>query len=292
MKINRLTYLIFLYLLIWGISELVPDLIFGDATSPTALMFTVFVPVEEQNSIYLLNLHYSTLFEFLIPVCFIPAILWYIYLYFDKYNKNKQNQNSDETLEKNIGLNKPKHYNLVKFLFMSSILALVVGLGIHYTGDAIDTQLQWSPEDLDGSLTTFPKLIAYFFDEVLGHKVLYGGMMLVLTSLLVFQYWSPINNEKKPSNIDIIILAFFGTIYGIAMGISYMEGQSAFEYLFVCLIQGIIVLVVFNRLKSKISDKIKKYPYFVFFIIFNISVVITLLAFIPQISNVYPFFPQ
>ncbi|MHA1753727.1 MAG: hypothetical protein ACTSYZ_15280 [Candidatus Helarchaeota archaeon] len=80
MKVSRLANLILIYLLMWGIAELVPDLIFGDASSSSALMFTVFVPVQEQGGhIYLLNLHFSTLFEFLIPVIFAPIMVWLIF---------------------------------------------------------------------------------------------------------------------------------------------------------------------------------------------------------------------
>ncbi len=170
---------------------------------------------------------------------------------------------------------------------------MVVELGIHYVGDAIDTQLQWSPEDIDGTITTFPKLIAYFFDEVLGHKILYASMMLILVCLYIFQYWHPLDLEKKETNyLNTTLLFIYGLIYGIALAFSFMEGQSAFEYLFICLILLVSTLIQVLRIKEKFTIKIKKYPYSIFFIAINAGVILVLLLYVPQIGNSYPFFPQ
>jgi hypothetical protein len=282
MRKNNLILLIFVYLLIWLISVLVPDLLFGDATSESAMMFTVFVPVQEQNSIYTLNLHYSTLFEFLIPVLFVPLSIYLIYREISK--------NTDKN--KNISIEKSRNKDIIKLLIIGLLLMMFVGLGIHYAGDAIDAQLQCSPEDIDGNLNTFPKLIAYFFDEVFGHKVLYLGMMGILTVLFIHQKQNPVDDEKPTNNINLSLFPFLGAIYGIALAFSFMEGQSAFEFFFICIIQfGISFLYIF-KLKGNFLLKNRKYPYFSFYILMNAAVFITLLFFIPQMSSIYPFFPQ
>lgn len=282
MRKNNLILLIFIYLLIWLISVLVPDLIFGDATSESAMMFTVFVPVQEQNSIYTLNLHYSTLFEFLIPVLFIPLSIYFICREISK-NKNKDDNRS---------IKKPRNRDIVKLLIIGALLIMFVGLGIHYVGDAIDTQLQWTPEDIDGTLNTFPKLIAYFFDEVLGHKILYLGMMGILTGLFIHQRQNPVTDEKLTTNFNLILFPLLGGLYGIALAFSFMEGQSAFEFFFICIIQFSISVIYLIKLNGNFVLKNRKYPYFSFYILMNAAVFVTLLFFIPQMSSIYPFFPQ
>lgn len=282
MRKNNLILLIFIYLLIWLISVLLPDIIFGDAASESAMMFTLFVPVQEQNAIYTLNLHYSTLFEFLIPVLFIPLSIYFIWREISK-NKDKNS---------NISIKKSKNKDIVKLLIIGSLLMMFVGLGIHYVGDAIDTQLQWSPEDIDGTLNTFPKLIAYFFDEVLGHKILYLGMMGILTVLFIHQKQNPVRDEKFTTNLNLSLFPLLGGIYGIALAFSFMEGQSAFEFIFICIIQFSISTIYLLKLNGNFVVKNRKYPFFSFYIVMNAAVFITLLFFIPQISSVYPFFPQ
>ncbi|MHA1271526.1 MAG: hypothetical protein ACTSPY_17165 [Candidatus Helarchaeota archaeon] len=279
MKSNRLLNLIIIYLLIWGISVFIPDLIFGDAASPNALMFTVIVPIQEQNTFYQLNLHYSTFFEFLLPIILIPIITWIIHK-----EIIRENDEDSQTF---------KNDSNIKSLFLGGLLIMMTGFGIHYVGDAIDTQLQWHPEDIDGTITTFPKLIAYFFDEVLGHKVLYTGIILILLSLFLFQYHHPLSDKNKINNNFILIGYFvFGLVYGIAQTFSFMEGQSAFEFMFICIILFITSLSILIKIKGNFLEKIRKYPFFVFFIIFNGAVFVTLIFFIPQMSSVYPYFPQ
>ncbi len=279
MKYNKLLGAIIFFLVTIGISIYIPDLIFGDSTNSNALFLYVVVPVQEQGTIYNLGIHLSTFFEFLLQAIFLPLSFYMIYFEITKYKSNQ---------EENSRFNK-----FMKIILWGSLLTLMVGIGIHYTGDAIDTQLALNPEQIDGTAATFPKLIAYFFDEVLGHKIYYAGMMIFLTSLTVYQIWHKNDKDRAiESNLTLITFPILGAIYGIAQGIAFMEGQSAFEYLIICFIQLIIILIYFFIIQKFSFDEFRLYPYIAFFIAMNVGVIVILMIKIPSMSFIYPFFPQ
>ncbi|MHA1799659.1 MAG: hypothetical protein ACTSVY_14525 [Candidatus Helarchaeota archaeon] len=279
MKYDKVSLAILLYLITWAISVFVPDLLFGNATNPNALILLVPVPVQEQHQIFYLGIHLSTLFEFLLPAIFIPIMFHRIYFEMTKYQSNMEDVS--------------KYKKFIKIMLWGSLLVLMVGMGMHYVGDAIDTSLSLSPGDIDYSAAAYPKLIAYFFDEVLGHKVMYAGMMLFLTTLTVYQMWHKRDKDRViESNITLLSFPIYGGLYGFAMAIAFMEGQSAFDYLIICFIQLIIILTYYFIYQKFSVNEFRLYPYIAFFIAMNAAIVITLLILLPTISFVYPFYPQ
>ncbi|NHI94137.1 MAG: hypothetical protein EAX96_16725 [Candidatus Lokiarchaeota archaeon] len=278
MKYDKVSLAILFFLISWAISVFLPDLIFGDATNPNALYFLVPVPVQEQANIYYLGLHLSTFFEFLFPAILIPISLYLLYHEITKYQSNVEDVS--------------KYNKLMKILIWGALLTFMVGMGIHYTGDAIDTSLSITPAEINYSASAYPKLLGYFFDEVLGHKVEYAGLMLFLTSLSVYQIWHKRDIDMYAEGGWMITFPVFGGVFGIALAMAFMEGQSAFDYLIICLIQLIIIVTYFFIVLKFSINEFRLYPYLAYFITMNATFVITLLILLPTISFVYPFYPQ
>ena len=278
MQKDKVSLALLFFLISWAVSVFIPDLIFGDSSKPNALYILVAVPVQEQATIYYLGLHLSTLLEFILPTILIPIALYLIYNEITKYKSNVEDVS--------------KFNKFMKIILWGAFLTFMVGMGIHHTGDAIDTSLSITPEGIDYSVTAYPKLLAYFFDEVLGHKVEYAGMMLFLTSLTVYQMWHKRDKDRLAEGGWLVTYPVYGGIFGFAMAIAFMQGQSAMEYLIICLIQLIIITVYYFLIQKFSVDDFRLYPYIAFFIAMNAAVVITLLVLLPTISFVYPFYPQ
>jgi len=279
MKYNRLLGAIGFFLITMGIALFIPDLIFGDATDPNALFIFVVVPVQETGQIFNLGIHMSTFFEFLLQAIFLPISFYMMYFEITKYKSNQEDVS--------------RFNKLIKILLWGSLLVLMVGIGMHYVGDAIDTQLAINPTQISYDAAVFPKLIAYFFDEVMGHKVYYAGLMGFLTCLTVYQMWHKNDKDRAiESNLTLIAFPILGGVLGFAQAVAFMQGQSAFEYLIISFISLITILIYFFIIQKFSVDEFRLYPYIAFFIAMNALIIIGLMINLPRMSFVYPFFPQ
>ena len=278
MKQDKVSLAILFLLISWAVSIFIPDLIFGDWKSANALYILLPVPVQEQSTIYYLGLQLSSLFEFILPTILVPIAFYMIYNEMTKYKSNVEDVS--------------KFNKFMKIILWGALLTFMVGLGIHHTGDIIDTSLSITPAGIDYSTAAYPKLIAYFFDEVLGHKVEFAGMMLFLTALTVYQMWHKRDKDRLAEGGWLITFPAYGGVFGFAMAFALMQGQSAMDYLIICMIQLIIIIAYYFLIQKFSFDEFRLYPYIVFFIAMNAAIVITLLVLLPTISWVYPFYPQ
>ncbi|MHA1380214.1 MAG: hypothetical protein ACTSRG_17710 [Candidatus Helarchaeota archaeon] len=280
MNIKRFNYYIIGYLVFWAISVFIPDILFGDASSIFAKMMTIQVPVAEYGSIPI-NIHLSTFFEFIIPFIISPIFIFLIYR---------------EILSSPSTYKRIKCKVWTKYGIITAMLIFSLGGGFHYVGDALDTILPfdwikicWLTGNINESVILYYfKFPAYFFDEVVSHKLEHLGLFIAYSGLALMQYWHPIEHDME--KIDFYGLVALGGAYGVATMIALAEGQATFEFLFISI--GLLGFIVYQMKKLEIN--LKKMPFLTFFMFFLLMIVITtpIWGITTGIKPYYPFFYQ
>ncbi|MHA1300311.1 MAG: hypothetical protein ACTSO9_12890 [Candidatus Helarchaeota archaeon] len=280
MNEKRFFYYIIAYLIFWAVAVFLPDILFGNSSSIFAKMMTVEVPVAEYGIIPI-NIHLSTFFEFLIPFIINPLFIFLLY---------------HEIKSTPLKLDENKWMTWTKYGIISAMLIFSLGAGFHYVGDALDTILpfDWIKICLltgnynEAIILFYFKIPAYFFDEVVAHKLEHFGLFGVYSGLALMQYWHPIENELEDR--DFYLLIFLGGIYGVATMIALAEGQAAFEFLFISI--GLLIFSIYKIKTLKID--LRKMPFLSFFVFFLLLIVIItpLWGLFTGFKSYYPFFYQ
>lgn len=287
-KFSKLPIYIFFFLLCYLIGVILPDLLFGDSNvsgswNYNAIMFLIWVPVEELSTFLPIWIHASTLFEFLIPIFTIPVF----YLLINREVTKMPTERSDRNT---------KYRDLAQRIFWFFLALYLVAMGMRFIGDAINNMINLNPAALDLSPSNpdlalhYAKLVAYFFDETLSHKILYGAFVGAFVSMAFLQYVYE-KDEEEPL-ISTIIILILGVLGGIGFGISLFGGQAAFEFLIVAVII-LVSLLIFSYVKLKLN--FQKVPMILFTLGFLAAISLTVLIFgivITGVKPVYPFFPQ
>jgi len=117
------------------------------------------------------------------------------------------------------------------------------------------------------------EIAVYWFDEVLGHKLIHIGLFAFLIGCMVFQFW----NRKDPqlSFIQVFGLYFWAAAIGVVWCFAAAEGQAAFDFM---VISFIVILIILFYMKFR-GLKLKENPLTHFVLIFMVSLIITGVAY-------------
>lgn len=197
-----------------------------------------------------------------------------------------------------------KTQTLAEIIFMIFIFIFLSGLGMRYVANEIHTYIYfipliapYTPFTIDPvSLTNNIFYLTYLFDEVLGHKFIYLGIIgfIVAGTILQNQH----GYLRKFSRLDYSLYGFLGLLFGLGIGVSVVEGQAAFETIIFSSSALIVMafLLATGRIRmTEINKKtVRSNPFYAFSILFFIGNVIAIVACaaVFGVMPVYPFFIQ
>ncbi len=259
MKINKIVIYTIILFIGYGLIQFIP---MGG--------IKISIPViHESSNFYSFDLPLSTLLDILLAPPFLIIMFYYIYKAITT-NPLADNSNPNE-----------RKGNFIKFLLFGSGVVLVSGIIMHGVANY-----------LNGLVTTDlgdPLYVAiYWFDEVVGHKLIHLGIFAFLIGCFVIQFWHRIDSEF--SKFDWILFPFFPSAIGIVYSISAIEGQAGFDLWVISIISIIVILYVVKFRGLKLRENIFTYFVLIFFISLVISTIVY--GFITGFVPGYPFFKQ
>ncbi|NVM31121.1 MAG: hypothetical protein HWN65_19950 [Candidatus Helarchaeota archaeon] len=162
----------------------------------------------------------------------------------------------------------------IRWFFLGAVFVMLVGDVMHYTANSIWAQIQHD--------------LIYFYDEMLGHFLLYLGMYLVFIFLIVLQYYCPSQTplvEGKGVKIPLGVSAGF---LAFILAVGTIEGQQPF----VTLTFSIAILIISLYLWKVKKPDLWNSPVIFYMLIFSIICLIFMCIYpiIPSImGHPYPY---
>jgi len=118
------------------------------------------------------------------------------------------------------------------YLLLASLYFFGTSYGIYYISNLIDDYL-----------TTHDPLV-YFYDEILGHTLIYMSVAIAVLALTILQFYYP-SREEMTRN-DVLIFSILSVPMSLFAGYSVIEGQSV-PLGYIASISYLIITFVFSR---------------------------------------------
>jgi len=143
-----------------------------------------------------------------------------------------------------------KTFNFFKVVLLA---AFIEGHGIHLVANSINILYASRgvyPEDLG-------KLV-YFYDEVLGHQILFTGLLGLLALTAIEQFWSKESWETNVTGNTVIVSC--GLFTGVLLSLALIEGQSVnLGFLFSAINLALVIFYIFGRKRKLLANFILLY---------------------------------
>jgi len=156
-------------------------------------------------------------------------------------------------LKNNLELPGDRFKRTLDFFKILFLAAFIEGHGIHFVANSINILYTSSgiyPKDLG-------KLV-YFYDEILGHQILFTGLLGLLALSVIEQSWSKKSWEANIAGNTIIISC--GVFTGILLSLALIEGQSVYlGFLFSMINIALIVFYIFGKKRKLLENFILLY---------------------------------
>ncbi|MEX2722262.1 MAG: hypothetical protein Q6366_015295 [Candidatus Freyarchaeota archaeon] len=198
-------------------------------------------------------------------------------------------------VEKNKGFSNRKMFLLQAFMVLSFFI-FFEGHGMHFTANNIEVLMAENLSFIHLASLTFPlsnptaqmyfwtiysKI--YYFDEMLGHQLVYTGFLLLLISGMLLELWI---GERKPlGRADYVAIIASGGVAGFLVVQAVIEGQFVPQ----SIVLSIGIFVIF-LLASKGRASLKESPFTLFVIISAILLLAGLLIYGLTTDPVYATF--
>ena len=115
----------------------------------------------------------------------------------------------------------PRWGTLARLLLYVSVPLLIEGHGIHFAANSIHNAI-----DRTSGTPLEVHQLAYFYDEILSHRLVFTGMLSMLLSASLWDVYRP--NRARASRLDALAIVAGGAVAGIAMALALLEGQAPF----------------------------------------------------------------
>nr|MDO8079500.1 hypothetical protein [Candidatus Freyarchaeota archaeon] len=197
-----------------------------------------------------------------------------------------------------------KTQTLAEIVFMLFIFLFLGGLGVRYVANElhvytslINLVLPYTPFTIVPlTFTNNLYYLVYFFDEVLGHKLTYLGIIgfIVAGTILQTQH----RYKRIFTRRDYALYAFLGLLFGLGIGVSVVEGQAAFETIIFSSSALVVMLILLATKRIRLTETnkktVKSNPFYAFSLLFFVGTIIAITgcAFYFGTMSTYPFFIQ
>ncbi len=140
----------------------------------------------------------------------------------------------------------------VQYLILLSAILHFYGHGFHWSANAIDVRM---PEGSEPTVKEW----AYFLDEILGHIIMFGGLLLFVYSLALSEaIYTSYHREEYPKHI----LVAFGIFHGFTLTLAFIEGQFIY-YAFILILLYVVLIAILGEKSDGLSRTLQK-PFILF----------------------------
>ena len=187
---------------------------------------------------------------------------------------------------------------VAEITFILFLFLFLGGLAMRYVANELHMYASLLPPSIP--IPFIPQanvyFLVYFFDEVLGHKLIYLGVVGFIVSTTILQNYHGYKRfftKKEYSAYGVL-----GFLFGAGIGVSSVEGQAAFEILVfsaASLTSFLILLatkrIMFTEVKG---SKVRSNPFYAFSLLFFLGATVAIIACGAYfgIKPFYPFFTQ
>jgi hypothetical protein len=173
--------------------------------------------------------------------------------------------------------------NSIKVVLYGACICFIAGVIMHAVANVLNGFLG-NPVPPVGNL----QIAIYFFDEVLGHKLIHAGIFAFLIGGMVLQFWH--RNDLHLSKMDLFGVYFWPSAIGAVYMLTLVEGQAAFDVLVISLVLIAIILYYMKFRGLKLSENV--FTHFV--LVLCVAIVVSTIVFgiITGFKPGYPFFHQ
>lgn len=173
--------------------------------------------------------------------------------------------------------------DILRFVFFGAAIILVSGIVIHASANVLNGILG-NPVPPSDPL----QAAIYFFDEVLGHKLIHCAIMTFLIGLMVVQYWH--RSDPQLAKYDIAGLYVWPFAIGGVYAIAAIEGQAGFDLMVISIVL-IIIIAYYVKFKG-LNLKENLFTQYVLEFLIAIVIVALIWGLITGFIPGYPFFKQ
>jgi len=227
--------------------------------------------IYESSEILWTTLPLSMLLDILITPPFVLIMIYYIYKAITEqplFNKAEPSQ---------------RQRDIIRILLYGAAIVFVAGVIMH----AVCNQLNGILGNPKPPTSAF-EITVYFFDEVLGHKLIHFALITFFIGLMFVQYW----HRKKPElgRWEELGLYFWASIAGTIYAISAIEGQAGFDMLVISVCLCMIILYCLKFKGLNLRENI--FTYFILVFLIALAVTTIIYGMIIGFKLGYPFFYQ
>lgn len=108
--------------------------------------------------------------------------------------------------------------------------------------------------------------LIYFYDEILGHFLMYMSLAIAIYCLIIIQFYYPI--KEKMSQNDFISLSILAIPMSLILSYALIEGQSVLLGFLNSIFSSFLIFYFLQSLKQEIH----KYPFIYFILVLNIVI--------------------
>jgi len=193
---------------------------------------------------------------------------------------------------------------LAEVVFMVFIFFFLSGLGMRYAANELHAYTSLLPlvypytpfTITPPSFTNNLVYLVYLYDEVIGHKFIYLGIIGFIVAVTILQ--NQHRYQRRFTRRDYTLLGLLGFLFGLGLGVSIIEGQAGFETLIFSSIAliAMVTLLATRRIRftETINGTVKSNPFFAFSLLFFLGTILAIIGcgIYYGMMPVYPFFIQ
>lgn len=173
----------------------------------------------------------------------------------------------------------------IKILIYGACISFIIGVIMHAVANGLNG-IQGNP--VPTSTSGWLEIAIYYFDEVLGHKLIHIGIFAFLIGGMVLQFWH--RTDPQLSKLDKFGVYFWPSAIGAVYMLTVVEGQAGFDVLVISLALIAVILYFIKFRGLKLSENVFMHFILVLAVAFVVAAIVY--GLITGFKPSYPFFYQ
>lgn len=157
-----------------------------------------------------------------------------------------------QSVERPSKIEMDRRLNLFSFIFFS---IFVCGYALHFGADSIDVYM--TDQDIRSQIPDNFENLIHFYDEILGHIILFAGRLGMFWILIVKEILSP-ERLANLSKFDQNFGRLLGFGFGSVMGLYFIEATYFIE---IMMVYAVLALIIVTIVRSNYKRKWKHILY-------------------------------